>query len=182
MKKLFIPLIALVVTAIISHVLILNAIPNVIMGKAMSSMEERGIPLHRFILASRTTPQTQTVVRPSPDLAYSICLFDFSQIQTPLQIQAQHWSNYASISFFDMQTNNFKTIRIGYADGKIIQTKVLLLPPETLLDDSDTEEAHYIRAPSKRGLILIRRLAPTSQDYEIVREHAVSDICEPFSS
>lgn len=178
MRKFALPVVVLIVTAVISHVLILNAIPNVIMGKAVSSMEERGIPLHRFVLASRTTPQTQTVVRPSPDLAYSICLFDFSKIQTPLQIQAQHWSNYASISFFDAQTNNFETIRIGYADGKIIQTRVLLLAPDSTYSVSSTEDTYYIRSPSERGLILIRRLAPTSQDYENVRKHAVFDICQ----
>jgi uncharacterized membrane protein len=153
------------VAGVAAHVLTVQAAPAFIMGRAMDAMEQRGVPLHAFSLAPRTTPQTQTVVRPSPDLAYSVCRFDFDQLDGPLTVRMAAWDNYSSLSFFDAETNNFLTLR---GDG--VAREVVLHGP-----DAPAERAS--RAPTTKGLILIRRLAPTQADYDRVTGVSASDQC-----
>ncbi|MCI4645561.1 MAG: DUF1254 domain-containing protein, partial [Hyphomonadaceae bacterium] len=90
----------------------LHKMPGLIMSRAMVKMEASGIALHDFTLAPRMTPQTQTVVRPSPDLAYSICLFEFGADLTELDIRIAAYDGMSSVSFFDAKTNNFAVHRV----------------------------------------------------------------------
>ena len=175
MKKLAITFLVFVLAALIGHWGALKVTPTVIMNTAMKKMAERGMPIHSFIPSRRITPQTQTVVRPSPDLAYSICLFDFSKIDVPLEIHAGLWEDYGSISFFDGQTNNFTTIRVEGKSSTILLTPKGIPQPEKLANN-----VQYIETPTKRGLILIRRLAPTAQAYDRVSQLAKADRCRPM--
>lgn len=159
------PFLTAAVTGVAAHLITVQAAPAFIMGRAMDAMEQRGVPLHAFSLSPRTTPLTQTVVRPSPDLAYSVCRYDFDQLDGPLTVRMAAWDNYSSVSFFDGETNNFLTVR---GDGKM--REVVLHGPAPV-----TSQAH--RSPTAKGLILIRRLAPTQADYDRVTGVSASDLC-----
>ena len=159
------PTLLATVAGVAAHVFTVQAAPSFIMSRAMDAMEQRGVPLHAFSLAPRTTPQTQTVVRPSPDLAYSVCRYDFDQLEGPLTVRMAAWDNYASLSLFDAETNNFLTVR---GDGKA--REVVLYGPAPV-----SSREH--RSPTKKGLILIRRLAPTQGDYDRVTGVSASDQC-----
>ena len=163
------------------HLVSLAVVPGAIMSRAMRLMEARGFVPHEFVLMPRLTPQTQTVVRPSPDLAYSLCPFDFSRTYMPLEVRAGAWAGYGSISFFDAQTNNFATVRVSNERGAASATNVVLLPPGGPVPAIGEGEQRYIQAPSVRGVILIRRIAPTASDYSRVRQVAVADQCTPMS-
>ena len=178
MRRVFLGLMTLVLAAILGHFAVLNLVPRVIMNKAMTAMEARGIAVHDFTLSPRLTPQTQTVVRPSPDLAYSICLFDFSKGGV-LHVAAGPYDKYASISFFDAETNNFRTLRVGKGEAGAGKT-AYLYPPKTLRSDMMIYEdmAFGVSAPTPQGIILIRRLAPAQADYEEVAKIAAQDRCE----
>ena len=165
MKRWLGPLVVAVIAGVAAHVATVQAAPAFIMGRAIHAMEQRGVPLHAFSLAPRTTPQTQTVVRPSPDLAYSVCRYDFDQLDGPLTVRMAAWDNYASVSFFDGETNNFLTLR---GDGK--EREVVLHGP------APVSSLEY-RSPTTKGLILIRRLAPTQADYDRVTGVSASDLC-----
>ncbi|MEM7007358.1 MAG: DUF1254 domain-containing protein [Pseudomonadota bacterium] len=172
MKQLFIATLLLVLSFVIGHITALIAVPSVIMDTAMDRMQERGLKHHQFTLSPRTTPQTQTVVRPSPDLAYSVCLFELSG-NDALRIQTGTYDRYTSVSFFDDRTNNFATVRVSSDEGADI---VLLAPGRARLG-TGVFEGQQIEAPSQRGLILIRRLAPTENDYARVVEASAADRC-----
>lgn len=161
-----ITLLVLIASIGVGHAAVLFLAPSFIMGRAMAAMEERGIPTHAFRLAERMTPQTQTVVRPSPDLAYSLCLFDFTGDVEAVEIEAAAWDDYASVSLFDAQTDNFARVR---GDGEAIALR--LLPPGS----EPTDNA--VVATSDRGIILIRRLAPTEGAYREIERIAVRDTC-----
>ena len=167
MKRWLGPLLTMLVAAVGTHALVVHEAPRFIMGKAMQRMEQRGIPLNRFVLAARMTPQTQTVVRPSPDLAYSICRFDFNRQHGPIKIVMAPYKGYSSLSLFDASTDNFLTVR---GDGK--QRQVALVAPGT------NAKGGVIASPSRKGLILIRRLAPDQQSYDRVKQVAQNDICQ----
>lgn len=181
MKKLILPIVLFASTAIVSHIIMVRAVPSVIMNIAMDKMAERGVPLNRFVASQRATPETQTIVRPSPDLAYAVCRFDFDVTKGAVQVGAQHWQKYASISFFDAQTNNFASIPVGDAGEEVVHTKVLLMPPGSAAIKSGGDGMRQIIAPSTKGLIIIRRLAPTDELYSAVQAMSGSDVCAPVS-
>ncbi len=153
------------------HVLALRAAPEFIMSRAMAAMADRGVPLHGFVLSPRITPETQTVVRPSPDLAYSICRFDLAAAPGGIRVRAGAYDGMSSISVFDDQTVNIATVRVEAE------------PAEFILTGQDTPADPALPAiepGSERGLILIRRLAPTAAAYDRVRRAAQNDACEPL--
>ena len=168
MKRWAGPLIFGIACAGAAHVAVLQFAPSMIMDVAMEKIAQRGAQLHRFEVGPRTTPETQTVVRPSPDLAYSACLFDLSQAPEGLRVTLAATPGYASLSFFDARTNNFLTIRGGGTDQVIT-----LLPPGG--DGGTRGEAV---APTMTGVILTRRLAPTQADFDKVSQIAALDRCD----
>mgnify|MGYP000454041085 CR=1 FL=1 len=99
--RLIVPIIVFLITGVLAHVVVLGGIPGFIMGKAHQTFEAQGIPLYQFVASPRQTPQTQRIVRPSPDLAYAICRFDTTQ--GPVFINAPKGQGYGSLSIFNSQ-------------------------------------------------------------------------------
>ena len=242
MKHFMIYSLLLIAATLTGHMATLYLVPEFIMDRTFKSMEARGITPHSFNLAPKATPESQTVVRPSPDLAYSICLFDFTDNPNPLHVTAAHRNGnpsshkpsanggstgtntaYASISFFDARTNNFATIRVqennqgnnqentrpgndenngenndgnngtgnranNQAHNKNSNTtSTILLPPGAGPDmvlkgnsplSVNAETVRIINSPTKRGIILIRRLAPGEDEYLRVKATAPLDQCQ----
>ncbi len=172
MKRLIGPLALSVILGIASHFAILNYAPSVIMDRAYTMLGERGTAVHAFNLAPRMTPQTQSVVRPSPDLAYSACRFDLSEAPNGVRVKMGSYDGYSSLSFFDAQTNNFRTIR---GNGEARETRLL---PANSAGNGAENGADVTRAPSQKGIILIRRLAPSDAEYAKVAEASAGDLCE----
>lgn len=162
------PVSVFALAAVVSFVVLLGLIPGIIMDRAMANLESRGVPLHAFVLSPRITPESQTVVRPSPDLAYSICRYDLSDPAAVLTVTAGAYADYSSISFFDARTVNFATVRPPRGQ----QGTVRLLSP------SAAGNGDAIIAPTTRGLVLIRRLAPSLDDYQRVGRTSSRDRCE----
>lgn len=162
---------------ILGHFASLHLVPNIIMGKAMASMEARGVELGSFLAIARTTPQTQTVVRPSPDLAYSICRFDFTDDES-LWVNVGRFGDYTSVSFFDARTNNFASVRIEDSSHPHWGSQILLHPPGKTSFESSIFPAPQFEAPTRKGLILIRRLAPTKTEFDAAAIIARGDRCE----
>lgn len=176
MKRAHILFFVFVLSIAIGHAATLISTPSVIMQMAIESLAARGVQANNFVMTPRVTPQTQTVVRPSPDLAYSVCLFDFSKNSSPLAIAASAWTSYGSISFFDSETNNFATVRVVADEDASQLTRVRLFPPDSKKREASAIE-HHVKAPTQKGVILIRRLAPSAQDYEKVVAVAKFDRC-----
>lgn len=159
------PLAALILTAIGAHWATLAFAPSVIMDRALDALADRGIALHAFTAPTRITPQTQAVVRSSPDLFYSLCRYDLSQPGSRLEVTMAQWPDYQSLSFFDAETNNFLTYR-----GTGERIAVSIAAP-------GTAEAQTIASPTTRGVVLIRRLAPTQEAFEVAKTISVGDAC-----
>ncbi|MDJ0979187.1 MAG: DUF1254 domain-containing protein [Erythrobacter sp.] len=167
MTRWFGPFATLIVAAIGAHWATLAFAPNVIMDRALSTLKNRGIAEHAFTTPQRIMPQTQAVVRSSPDLFYSLCRFDLSERGSELSVTMGEWPDYQSLSFFDAETNNFLTLR---GTGKSVsQTVYFHAPPP--------DDAIGVQAPTKRGVVLIRRLAPTQKAFAAAAEAAKADAC-----
>ena len=166
MKRWFGPLAVLLLVAAATHALSLHLAPELIMDRAMGALAERGVALHRFTAPARISPQTQQVVRSSPDLYYALCRYDLANPAAQLELQMGAWLDYQSLSFFDARTDNFATLR---GTGKAV--RVRLLPP------GSAPQEGAIVSPSRRGVILIRRLAPDAARFAAAAAAGAGDRC-----
>ncbi len=162
-------------SVLIGHFAVLRQAPKVIMSKAMTIMGERGVPLHGFSLSPRITPKTQTIVRPSPDLAYSICRFDLSS--GPVFIEGAKWDGYGSLTIFDAHTD---AVFITSLDKKDSKPNSVVLSMEGQSNISKNGSAIAVLS-KPRGLALIRRIAPTKGLYDQVKALSNNDVCEILS-
>jgi uncharacterized membrane protein len=160
------PLALLLACAAGAHALTLYFATAVIMDRAMTALAARGVALHAFTTPQRVSPQTQTVVRSSPDLYYALCRYDLTDAGAGLAVTMGDWPDYQSLAFFDARTNNFATLR-----GTAREIAVRLLPP------GSAPEEGAIVSPSAKGVILIRRLAPTAERFAAAAEAGKSDAC-----
>lgn len=166
MKRWLGPLAVMLVTAVSAHALTLHFAPAVIMDRAMTALAARGVALHAFTTPKRVTPQSQTVVRSSPDLYYALCRYDLADPAARLNVTMGDWPDYQSLAFFDARTDNFATLR-----GQGREIAVRLLPP------GSAPQEGAIVSPSAKGVILIRRLAPTAERFAAAAEAGKADAC-----
>lgn len=163
-------LLVFLLMALASHFIVLGSIPGFIMNKAHATFEAQGLPQNVFLPSPRQTPTTQRIVRPSPDLAYALCLFDTSD--GPVRITAPIGEGYGSVSIFNDQTDNvfvgdlspgsdFDSVTIGHSRDKADPK------PDVLLNGA--------------GIALIRRLAPTQAEYDRAAALVSGAACEKMS-
>lgn len=104
----------------------------------------------------RATANARTVVRPSPDLLYTACVFDLRR--GPLHISTPVPDSYISVSGFGANSNNFFAVndRNAVTDAQGRKHLDLLLSRDATTPVP--AGARHIVAPSDRGLILFRTL------------------------
>ena len=153
--RIIVPLIIFLLSGVLGHVFVLTGIPGFIMGKAHQTFEAQGMPANQFVASPRQTPQTQRIVRPSPDLSYAVCRFDTTN--GPVFINAPKWDGYGSLSIFNAQTDNVFVANLG---------------PESEFSGIEVRRAaantrEGALALNGRGIALIRRLAPTQETHDL---------------
>lgn len=167
--KIILPLIVFVLCAVIGHFVVINGIPGFIMGKAHQTFEAQGIPENRWVQSPRQTPQTQRIVRPSPDLAYAICRFDTTA--GPVFVNAPTWDGYGSLSIFNDQTDNVFVADLG-PTSRFTGIEIRR-PAENTSENALTLDG--------RGVALIRRLAPRQEDFDEARALVSEAVCDPIN-
>ncbi|MBM4447123.1 MAG: DUF1254 domain-containing protein [Chloroflexi bacterium] len=148
---------AIFVVAIIVNLVMVIRIPNDIMEITLT--QRFNYPPNQWVFAPPATAERRTIVRPSPDLLYSLCCYDISQY--PLRLTAAIPDNYWSISGFAMNTDNFFAINDKQAKSNPIE--VVLIRKDMTYQDT-TGKAHVIVAPTDRGIILIRTVITSKAD------------------
>jgi uncharacterized membrane protein len=103
---------------------------------------------------SRPTSADRVVVLPSPDLVYSIGVFDLSS--GPLRITAPASQSYMSLSLYAANTDNFFVMNDRQAEGG--KFDLILVGPGA--SDPGVEGVRLVRSPSQTGIILFRFFAP----------------------
>ncbi|MCR9180360.1 MAG: DUF1254 domain-containing protein [Erythrobacteraceae bacterium] len=160
------PLAVLLVCAAGVHLAALQLAPGFIMSRAMAALADKRVVLHGFTAPLRVSPQTQNVVRSSPDLYYALCRYDLDDPGAQVTVRMEGWPDYQSLSFFDARTDNFATLR-----GTGQDVAVRLLPP------GSTPEEGAIVSPTPKGVILIRRLAPDAARFAAATDTGKGDRC-----
>ncbi len=158
------------------HFAVLSALPGYIMTKARDRMAGAGIPAHEWRMSPRVTPQTQTIVRPSPDLAYAICLIDVSD--GPVTITVPTWPEYGSLSVFDSSTDNVYAGSLdARAPGAAGMKTVFVALEGASVEAGEGTDIVTLKKPE--ALALVRRLAPTQGLYDAAAALVPVSTCGP---
>lgn len=179
MTRWLIPALIFLGTFAASGWITLNAIPGIIMGKAMERIAGDGGGEARH--APRLTEDTQTIVRASPDMLYSVCAYDLSEGPRLVTVPWPADGNYASVSFYDARTNNFEVI--SDRDSEAQSTAIILAqwpeggPVPGMLAGADLQA----NAPTRRGLILYRRVIDAGTDLEAADAERQGFTCRSLS-
>jgi uncharacterized membrane protein len=156
--------------AAISHFAIISAVPSLLTGVAISRLGAAGF--NQWRIAPRVTPESRTIVRPAPDFAYSACAYDLGA--GPVRLAVTPSPDYWSLSLYaDNSDNYFVTDDRESREGADI---VLVRSGRQAPDGA----ARVVFSPSRRGVALIRRLAPTPAAYNTAAAIAGGDVCALF--
>ncbi|MEM8615554.1 MAG: DUF1254 domain-containing protein [Pseudomonadota bacterium] len=177
MRRWWMAIIVFAVAAIGAHFATVYALPGIIMDRAQAQLSERGADPYTWLASPQQTPQTQQIVRPSPDLSYAICLFDMAD--GAVLISAPAWEGYASLSVFDARTNNVFVTSLDGQDGRVL----LHNPAVPLIE----EGRFYLKGDEPvvtlkgKGLALIRRVAPGAQRHAAAESLIEESVCAPVN-
>lgn len=145
------------------------AMPQIIMFVAMGRFASIAGPNQMFH-APPPTHESREVVTPSPDLAYSVCVFDLSD--GPVQVIADYPEGaYWSISAYADNTDNFFIANDQTTDG----------PPSRFVFTTKSDGGDMIVSPSRRGVILLRHHIADQGAITLINERRRNSICEPLA-
>ena len=123
---------------------------------------------------------SRSIVRPSPDLLYTICLFDVSR--GPVILTAPVQDSYVSLSGFAANTDNFFAINDSQvapdADGRKRFNVVLLGGVEG--SASIPQDATVIHAPTDQGIVLFRSLVSDDEKLDELYRIQARQLCNPL--
>jgi len=160
---------AAIVLAVVSHFAFIHFVPRALMFVAIDRLSGAGARYNAWTFADRVTPLSRTIVRPSPDFAYSACAYDLSR--GPVTITATPWSAYWSLSLYAANSDNFFVVddREARQGGNITLIRRGRTPPD--------DARQVVESPTTRGIALIRRLAPDLESYNAASRVAEADVC-----
>lgn len=162
---------AALVVAVVVHFGLIHVAPRIMMNAAIERIGAEGYNVWRS--APRITAAAREIPRPSPDFAYFACAYDLDE--GPLSIRAAPWAGYWSLSLYAANSDNYYVIddRETDYDARITLVRAGRRPPDDALN--------VVFSPSRRGIALIRRLAPDVASHAVATATAQGDVCAPLT-
>jgi len=157
--------------AAIGHVGLVMATPHGMMRVVMNRASKDGALVNQFQFGPRTTKDSRGVVRPSPDLVYSTCVYDLSK--GPVRVAAAPTPNqgYVSLSVFAANTDNvavFDTTENPDGVRFVLAREGQKTPAGEKV----------VISPSDKGVVLDRRLAANDELFAAADQARRADKCE----
>ena len=164
---------ALVLAAIVHWTAVAYA-PTLIMSRVMSAIGAKGT--NQISHGERATAAARRIVKPSPDLLYSQCVFDVSR--RPLKITtAAPTDTYWSVALYAANTDNFFVLNDTQAKGQpamiVLMGAAQNVPPQP-------EGTTIVAAPGEKGVVLFRTLInDDAREAELDTQRRAAN-CEPL--
>jgi uncharacterized membrane protein len=156
----------------IIHITAVLVWPSLIMNRLVTGVEGQ-VGMGATAHAPRATSDSRTVVRPSPDLIYTICAFDVSK--APLRISAPvPKDTYFSLSMFGDNTDNFFVVN----DTQLLKDTVEVILVQNEDQVSTLGGAPIVVAPTDRGVVLFRTLIQSEDRFEELDAIRQQGTCE----
>jgi uncharacterized membrane protein len=144
------------VVAVIMHLITITAVPIMIMDTTMAKYATNVL-----LRGQKTNAQSRGVVRPSPDLVYSIVSYDVSK--EPIRLSAKVPTDfYWSLSCFQQNSDNFFVVNDRQAKSNPVE--IVLAKQGTQVTDAGN--AQVVFSPTDRGILLMRYLLTGDDKYQ----------------
>ena len=137
-------------------------------------LKRSGSEINTLIHSPRVTVDSRNVVKPSPDLLYSICVYDVGE--KPLRITATFPDTYWSISFYQTNTGNFYVLNNRQAKSNPVD--IVLLGPK--MGVPDVANAEVVVASTEKGIFLLRTLLMDEDKLEDLIKIQKKASCKPL--
>ena len=149
-------------TALIVHVLAVWATPRLIMNRLMNGPTAQAMNmLNQAAFPPAVDASARRVVMPSPDLLYSVCVFDVSA--GPVRVSANPGlPSYWSIALYAANSDNFFVLNDREAGAAPVDLW-LVSGGANPRDPAVPPGARVVVSPSTQGFLLMRVL---TADYE----------------
>lgn len=171
MRNWFFPALAAVIMAVTAYQATLLATPYALMYAALQKIGDR-TPPNRFAFSPMSTADNQPIVRPSPDLSYSTCVFDLSNGPVLVDV-APVPGRYWSVSIFDARTDVAAVRSDRDTRGKPARL--------ALVKKGQTAPQGYepVLVKYDRGLALIRILLASPDEFPAIDAIRRKSTCRP---
>jgi uncharacterized membrane protein len=168
---------ALLVAAVVHGASVLF-LPRFIMLRTMAGIAKTAGGANTMMHAPRATWHSRGVVRPSPDLLYSICVYDLGAADGAVRVSTHDMpETYWSVSVFDADTNNFYALNDQQA--KTGAADFILMPQGR---SAGAEQLPVVTASTNRGIVLFRTLVNDEDHVAGIDAARHNAVCEPFKA
>jgi uncharacterized membrane protein len=133
--------------------------------------------VNTILHAPRPSSRSRGVVRPSPDMLYSICVYDLSAAGGAVRVSTHDMpETYWSVSLFDFDTNNFYALNDRQA--KAGTADFLLALPRAPIGSAGLP---VVVPPTDRGIVLFRTLINDERRMTEIDAKRQFAACGPYS-
>ncbi len=160
----------------ILHVVIVMLIPIGIMRTVMSRVAATA-GVNRIVAQPLPTETSRSIVKPSPDLLYALCVFDVSA--GPVRVSITPPTTYWSVSVFDTNTDNVFKLNAADVPDQATAHLVLGLAADAPRIATTLPAAKFVPTADVTGVILARILVldKTNMSDALAAQRSVT--CEP---
>ena len=164
-----------------THLATVSLVPLVIMQRAMS-MISQGDQINVALHAPRANAINQRVVRPSPELIYTVCVYDVSK--QALHVSGPAQDTYVSLSGFGANTDNFFVINERQLEVQADGNKQfsVVVRGSTSTGGQWPSGTQVIHAPTDRGILLFRSLVPSEEALDTNYQFQARQKCTPVTA
>lgn len=158
-------------TALIAHIALVWALPRLIMQHVMGGQAAQEMNMrNNAAFPAPVDASSRRVVMPSPDMLYSVCVFDVSQ--GPVRVTAHpELSSYWSIALYGANSDNFFVVN-DRTVGKAAVDLWLVSKGSNAADPAVPLGAQVVVTPSEKGFLLMRVLTGNYEAEKSVLEPA----------
>lgn len=171
MKRWIFPVVVGLAVAALSYQATLVATPYALMHKAMDRIGQGG-HVNQFTFGKPSTSYYQPIVRPSPDLSYSTCVFDISKGPVLVDVEPVP-RHYWAVGIYDARTDVAAVRGDRETGGKPARL--------ALLRRGEKAPAGYepVELDHDKGVVLIRILFDGKEDYAVIDAIRRKSTCKP---
>jgi uncharacterized membrane protein len=170
-------LLATLLVALIVHGASVLLLPRLVMLRTMDGIAKQA-GTNTILYAPRATWRARTVVRPSPDLLYSICAYDLDAAGGAVRVSTHDMpQSYWSVSVFDADTNNFYALNDQQA--KAGAADFILMPQGK---STEAGRLPVVAAPTNRGIVLFRTLVNDDAHIAEIEAARHNAACAPYKA
>ena len=166
-------IIAVLAVAAIAHVAYFVVTPYFVMRVAMARIAEQAGGINKPLSTLPPTHRSRAIVKPSPDLVYTSCVFDISA--GPVLVSGTPSPDYWSVALYAANSDNFHVVN----DRQAVDSKVAFIIADARRSAIPAQHRllTVVEPPTSKGIVLFRYLALDSAGLALAQAAQKPAVC-----